>query len=92
VEITDISVKMQGDLIVITISGSHFLWNMIRRMIGILVEIGRGKQSPDIIPSLLKKKSDMPASFTAPPSGLFLASVRYENDPVKKVQSILNIS
>jgi tRNA pseudouridine38-40 synthase len=57
-----------------------------------LVEIGRGKQSPDIIPSLLKKKSDMPASFTAPPSGLFLASVRYENDPVKKVQSILNIS
>jgi hypothetical protein len=34
----------------------------------------------------------MPASFTAPPSGLFLASVRYENDPAKKVQSILNIT
>lgn len=92
VEITEVSVKMQGDLIMITISGSHFLWNMIRRMIGVMVEVGRGKQSPDIIPTLLKKKSDMPASFTAPPSGLFLASVRYEDDPVKKVQPILNVT
>ncbi|MEY3688869.1 MAG: tRNA pseudouridine synthase [Bacteroidota bacterium] len=92
VEITDIKVNVQGDLLVITISGSHFLWNMIRRMIGILVEIGRGKQSPDIIPTLLKKKSDLPASFTAPPSGLFLASVRYENDPKKNIQTMLNVT
>lgn len=91
VDITDISVKEEGDLILISISGSHFLWNMIRRMIGILVEIGRGKQTPDIIPQLLKKQSDLPASFTAPPSGLFLASVRYEKNSKKHVQSLLNI-
>jgi tRNA pseudouridine38-40 synthase len=84
-------VKEEGDLILISISGSHFLWNMIRRMIGILVEIGRGKQNPDIIPQLLKKQSDLTASFTAPPSGLFLASVRYEKNSKKHVQSLLNI-
>ena len=91
VEITAISVKEEGDLILISISGSHFLWNMIRRMIGMLVEIGRGKQSPDMITQLLKKQSDLPASFTAPPSGLYLASVRYDKSSTKHVQSLLNI-
>ncbi|MFM8839638.1 MAG: tRNA pseudouridine(38-40) synthase TruA [bacterium] len=91
VNITNISVKEEGDLILITISGSHFLWNMIRRMIGIIVEIGRGKQSADIIPGLLKKSSDLPASFTAPPSGLFLASVKYDSSSGTSVKPLLNV-
>jgi tRNA pseudouridine38-40 synthase len=91
VDITSITVKEQGDLILITISGSHFLWNMIRRMIGIIVEVGRGKQSSDIIPTLLKKQSDLPASFTAPPSGLFLASVKYDTSQGTPITSLINV-
>ena len=41
--IEDIQLKKEGDLILIRITGSHFLWKMVRRIVGVLVEIGRGK-------------------------------------------------
>ena len=38
-----------GDLVLIGIEGSHFLWKMVRRMVGVLVEVGRGAMPPDAI-------------------------------------------
>ncbi len=80
--IEDIQIKEEGELILIRITGSHFIWKMVRRIVGVLVEIGRGKKSERDILYYLKNKSDEPARFTAPPSGLFLEKVFYEQDKI----------
>ena len=69
-----------GDLLLVSIQGSHFLWKMVRRMVGVLVEIGRGGMPPDAIRIMLAEGSSAPARLTAPPSGLFLERVYYEGD------------
>jgi tRNA pseudouridine38-40 synthase len=75
--IEDVQIKTDGDLILIRITGSHFLWKMVRRMVGVLVEVGRGKLTENDIKYFLEHESPTPAKFTAPPSGLFLESVLY---------------
>jgi tRNA pseudouridine38-40 synthase len=69
-----------GDLIVFRIAGSHFLWKMVRRLVGIMVEAGRGNLSPSDVVRILSEASAIPAQCTAPPSGLFLAQVLYVGD------------
>ena len=69
-----------GDLVLFSIEGSHFLWKMVRRMIGVLVEIGRGALDVDAAARFLTDKSAAPARLTAPPSGLFLERVFYKDD------------
>jgi tRNA pseudouridine38-40 synthase len=59
------------------ITASHFLWKMVRRLAGALVEVGRGNLDPGDLEKLLQKKSTEPAKWTAPPSGLFLEKVVY---------------
>ncbi len=66
--------------IYIRIRASHFLWKMVRRIVGTLVEVGRGNITNEVITDLLgHKKSGAynPAEYTAPPSGLFLEKINY---------------
>ncbi len=69
-----------NDLISLRIVGSHFLWKMVRRMVGITVEVGRGNMRPSAVQEMLTSLSDLPAKYTAPPSGLFLEQVLYEGE------------
>jgi tRNA pseudouridine38-40 synthase len=59
------------------VEASHFLWKMVRRLVGTLVEVGRGSVSGEEVATFLEEKSTAPARWTAPPSGLFLESVTY---------------
>ena len=59
------------------IEASHFLWKMVRRVVGTLVEVGRGNIDAAGVAALLERKSGEPAKWTAPPSGLFLEKVIY---------------
>ena len=68
------------DLVLIAIEGSHFLWKMVRRVVGVLVEIARGRLEPGAAAAFLTGASNQPARLTAPPSGLFLDRVYYEGD------------
>ena len=61
------------------VEASHFLWKMVRRLVGTLVEVGRGSLDAAGVKTLLEKKSGEPAKWTAPPSGLFLESVTYRD-------------
>jgi tRNA pseudouridine38-40 synthase len=74
-------VHEDGDLLVIHIEASHFLWKMVRRLVGVLVEVGRGALSLEDAVALLAKASPLPARVTAPASGLFLERVYYADDP-----------
>ena len=69
-----------GDLVLVCIEGSHFLWKMVRRIVGVLAEIGRGSLEPAAAASLLTGASGEPARLTAPASGLFLERVYYKGD------------
>jgi tRNA pseudouridine38-40 synthase len=77
VEVTQCELSSFGDLILFRIGASHFLWKMVRRIVGVLVESGRGNLD---LRNLGKLGSSEIARWTAPPSGLFLEHVRYPGD------------
>jgi tRNA pseudouridine38-40 synthase len=82
--IEEVQLKVEGDLILVRIIGSHFLWKMVRRMVGVLVEIGRGKLTEKDLKYFFEHESPTPAKYTAPPSGLFLERVTYEDEKLEK--------
>lgn len=82
VEVTSVNVYKDGDSIVVHVVGSHFLWKMVRRMVGILIEVGRGNISEQKLQSFFSSYSNEPAKYTAPPSGLFLEHVYYNGEQV----------
>jgi len=84
--IDGIMLREAGDLILLRVEGSHFLWKLVRRVVGVLAEVGRGKLSLKDVERLIASKSDQPAKLTAPPSGLFLERVYYKGE--KKLESL----
>jgi tRNA pseudouridine38-40 synthase len=80
VQLDPIEIEEAGDLILIRVVGSHFIWKMVRQIVGVLAEVGRGKMSPAEVERLLVQHSNIPAPLTAPPSGLFLERVFYQGD------------
>ena len=76
-----LDVHEDEDLILFHVEGSHFIWKMVRRLVGVLVEVGRGALPPESAAALLSSPSDLPARLTAPASGLFLERVYYPGDP-----------
>jgi tRNA pseudouridine38-40 synthase len=68
-----------GDLLLVRIEASHFLWKMVRKLIAFLVEIGRGNATPDQLAARLHPNAAN-VEPTAPPSGLFLEAVMYPGE------------
>jgi tRNA pseudouridine38-40 synthase len=81
VEIAEVTIGEAGDLVLIRVVGSHFLWKMVRRIVGVLAEAGRGGLDVAAAGRFLEERSGIPARLTAPASGLFLERVLYEGDP-----------
>ncbi len=80
VDVEHAEIFVEGNLICFRIKASHFLWKMVRRIVGMLAEVGRGNSSDAAFQRLLKYPSNVPAKYTAPPSGLFLEKVYYKGD------------
>jgi tRNA pseudouridine38-40 synthase len=80
VQVDSAQIVTAGSLILFRIVASHFLWKMVRRVVGSLAEVGRGKISVVRFSELLQSFSNEPAALTAPPSGLFLERVLYKGD------------
>jgi len=78
--VEEVAIGEDGDLLLIRVAGSHFLWKMVRRMVGVLAEIGSGGLKLDDLQQFLARRSPTPARLTAPASGLFLERVYYEGD------------
>ncbi len=74
-------IESEEHLIQFRITASHFLWKMVRRLVGSLVEVGRGSASVEDFARLIEQPSGTskldPAKCTAPPSGLFLENIEY---------------
>jgi tRNA pseudouridine38-40 synthase len=75
-----VEVAEAGDLLLVRVEGSHFIWKMVRRMVGVLVGVGKGDLESSDVDRFLTSTSGVPARLTAPGSGLFLERVFYPGD------------
>jgi tRNA pseudouridine38-40 synthase len=75
-----VEIAEQDALLLIRIQGSHFLWRMVRRIVGVLAAVGRGELTAADAAAMLDERSTVPAVLTAPASGLFLEGVYYRGD------------
>lgn len=77
-EISVKSAPVEGaELVVVRISGSGFLYNMVRIIAGTLVEVGKGKKTPEDVSRILFAKDRCQAGQTAPPQGLTLVGIEF---------------
>lgn len=70
--------ERRDDLLIFRISADRFLRNMVRAIVGTLVEVGNGKMSPEELHRIIKAKNRNAAGTSAPPQGLFLVDVGYD--------------
>src|SRR5262245_1538579 len=87
-----VQLREDGDLILIRVTGSHFIWKMVRRMVGVLAEVGRGGMTAPDVKRMLTSNDPTPARLTAPASGLFLERVFYEREPERALVPAFGVS
>ena len=75
--VTDCSVFKDGDLVRVRITADGFLYNMVRIIVGTLIDVSAGKIMPEEIDSIILGKDRSKAGFTAPACGLYLIRVEY---------------
>mgnify|MGYP000491362285 CR=1 FL=1 len=78
--IYSLDITKVNDLITIRISGSGFLYNMVRIIAGTLVKIGMGVYPPEKMEEILEEKNRAAAGPTIPARGLTLVSLEYEKE------------
>ncbi|HEX5228159.1 MAG TPA: tRNA pseudouridine(38-40) synthase TruA [Bryobacteraceae bacterium] len=87
VVVEDAGIEREGDLLLFRITASHFVWRMVRRVLGALVKLGLGEITSEDFSRLLSGRADPKldvASWTAPASGLFLERVTYLNEATRE--------
>jgi tRNA pseudouridine38-40 synthase len=72
------SVKREDKLVTMTVEADGFLYNMVRIMVGTLLDISQGRIAPDAIAGIIEKKDRAAAGVTAPACGLYLDKVVYD--------------
>jgi tRNA pseudouridine38-40 synthase len=81
VHLESFDVHEDEDLIVLHVEASHFLWKMVRRLVGVLAVVGKNEMTAPEAAALFEADPKTVAPLTAPASGLFLERVYYKNDP-----------
>ena len=76
-----IEIAQDQALVQIDVTGNAFLRNMVRILVGTLVEIGAGERDPDDLPAALASRSRDRVGVTAPAGGLFLVEVFHRTTP-----------
>jgi len=75
--ITRVNLTKKEDMLIFSFQGNGFLYNMVRIMVGTLLDVGRGKKSPEDIPVIIEKKDRKAAGKTGSANGLYLWKVWY---------------
>ncbi len=79
--------KDEDDVITIRISGSGFLYNMVRIIAGTLIRVGTGMYPPEKIKEILAARNRQAAGETAPAKGLTLVSMEYEAELLPEIEA-----
>jgi tRNA pseudouridine38-40 synthase len=92
-----VEIEEHRALILIRVRGSHFLWKMVRRMVGVLAAVGRGEIAARDAARFLESSRvtgarATAAALAAPAAGLFLEAVRYNGDPpIGSIRAVISI-
>ena len=78
----ELTVKEENDIITIRAAADGFLYNMVRIIVGTLVYVGNGKLSVSDIEELIESKDRRLMGITAPPQGLSLVEVNYDEGKI----------
>ncbi len=78
--IYSLDIEKDGDMITIRISGSGFLYNMVRIIAGTLMKVGMGIYPPEHVKEILEARDRKAAGPTAPAKGLTLIRLEYEKE------------
>lgn len=87
--IYDITIKEEGDLFRIYVTGDGFLYHMVRNIAGALLDAGLGKKSPEDLVRILEAKDRKKLGMTAPAAGLALLKVYFEPITKEKIEETL---
>ena len=80
IKLSPIEIVEEGPMLVLRFRAQHFLWKMVRRLTGYMVECGRGRYKPSQTAALFGQPSSLLAPYTAPPEGLYLERVLYPGE------------
>jgi tRNA pseudouridine38-40 synthase len=75
--ITDLQINKEGDIISIKVSGTGFLYNMVRIIVGTLMKVGLGMWKPEMVKEILEAKDRSKAGPKAEAAGLTLVEIKY---------------
>ena len=75
--VSEITISRENDLITMRFTGDGFLYNMVRIMVGTLIEVGDGRREAESIPLIFASQNRELAGLTAPACGLFLWDIKY---------------
>lgn len=89
--IDDITITEVGELVLVDVYGNAFLRNMVRIVVGTLVEAGQGRREVAQVAEILASRDRTQAGITAPAHGLELIEVRYDGDRVNGVPDVPNV-
>ena len=84
-EIIKMNITNDENNIVITICANRFLRNMVRAIVGTLVEIGLGKLDPNEMKRIIESKDRRNAGSSAPAKGLFLNKIKYPSELIEEI-------
>ena len=84
--ITQMDLETSENRIVITITANRFLRNMVRAIVGTLVEIGLGKRTPEDMKRIIEAKDRCEAGSSAPANGLFLTNITYPSQLIEGIE------
>jgi tRNA pseudouridine38-40 synthase len=69
--------QQKGNTLVFTITADRFLRNMVRAIVGTMINIGQGKMEPEQLHEIIASKNRSQAGFSAPAHGLYLTEIKY---------------
>lgn len=75
--VSSLTIEKENEYLIVKIEGDGFLYNMVRIIVGTLVEVGLGKRTADSVKDIIESKNRSNAGRTAPASGLYLDEVFY---------------
>jgi len=78
-KITNANWKLENNSLIFYISADRFLRNMVRAIVGTLIDVGLGKKSIQDFIKIIESQDRTKAGFSVPPQGLFLTGVKYTN-------------
>ena len=84
--VTACGMVREGDRVTFYVEGDGFLYNMVRIMVGTILEIAAGSKPQGCIPQILERRDRAAAGFTAPAWGLYLDRVFYEQLPDERME------